>query len=278
MASSEEVYQALKARIDGGKLLVGATCPSEHELRDEFAVSRGTVRAALRRLAQEGYLEVAQGRRRRVRHPEPVPLAKLRLQNTGLRMPAQSGRAHRRFTPSFGEYLRQLGAEEGWQPTDDVLASPETVVWNDLRKVARFDVPEIAAKLRLKGKDKVTWFLRRRMGKGEPLVLQWVVVPVRIVTKVGYDDLQPGGLTRLYEGVYGIRRAFAEAHYRPTLVSRDEARLLRVERGSPLIEERRTSFFFRGGEKGKAADLTPYEHLYTLYTDRVSLDFSWHDR
>jgi len=96
------------------------------------------------------------------------------------------------------------------------------------------------------------------------------------VRRVPIEALGPGGVTRLYEEEFGIRRAAADAHYRPTLASREEARSLRIERDSALIEERRVSYFVPDDRKNPSSDaLMPYEYLLSLYTDRASLDFSW---
>lgn len=274
--TSDEIYQRIKAQITGGKLPVGTECPGEFQLASQFDVSRGTVRTALKRLAREGFLDVVQGRRRTVREPQPLPLAKLRLQAAD---PQPSGVSRSAMvTPSFGEYLRSLGREDGWEPSDDVLVSPERAACRDLNNIPRFDAAEIATKLNVKGRGMIIWFLRLRAAKGMPLALQWTVVPTRVVNNVGYDDLHPGGLTKLYQDTYGIRRAFAEAHYAPTLASREEARNLKVDRDSPLIEERRISYFSSSGlAHPSGADMVPYEYLLSLYTDRVSLDFSWYD-
>lgn len=51
----------LRARITAGDYAVGAFLPTEAELCEEFAVSRHTVREALRRLAEAGYLRRRQG-------------------------------------------------------------------------------------------------------------------------------------------------------------------------------------------------------------------------
>lgn len=76
---------------------------------------------------------------------------------------------------------------------------------------------------------------------------------------------------------YGIHRASADVHYRPTLASREEASMLRIGRESPLIEERRVSYY-RPAPLGQEFDAPiPYEYLFSLYTNRASLDFSWSD-
>ncbi len=55
-----------KARIEAGDFSVGSFLPTEIELCDEFGVSRHTVREALRRLAEAGFLQRRQGSGSRV--------------------------------------------------------------------------------------------------------------------------------------------------------------------------------------------------------------------
>ncbi|MEN2976807.1 GntR family transcriptional regulator [Tistrella arctica] len=56
-----QVFQDLRARISSGRYPVGSMVPTEAELCAEFAVSRHTVREALRRLVDQGYVERRQG-------------------------------------------------------------------------------------------------------------------------------------------------------------------------------------------------------------------------
>lgn len=53
--------EALRQRIEDGSFPVGALLPTEVELCEEFGVSRYTVREALRRLTEAGYLQRRQG-------------------------------------------------------------------------------------------------------------------------------------------------------------------------------------------------------------------------
>jgi GntR family transcriptional regulator len=261
----DEVYEKLKSRIERRELEPGALLPSEQALCEEFTVSRGTIRSVLKRIAQEGYLDVVQGRRRVVRVPEPLPLVKLSL-------PGQ------RRDPSFGEYLKQLGEITGWVPQDDTLRLPRRIPWYNVEGGPRLNVGEVRTRLGLDGQDEVTWFLRRRFAKGSPIALQWVVVPAAVVDRVDPSALYPGGLTKLYHDRYSIVRATVDAHYRATMAAKDEARHLRIERGAPLIEEHRVSYCFRQRvARGVADSAVPYEYLVSLYNDRVSLDFSWAD-
>ena len=55
-SSYADIYQTLKARIDGGQWQAGTTLPSENELCTEFGVSRNTVRRALELLIDEALI------------------------------------------------------------------------------------------------------------------------------------------------------------------------------------------------------------------------------
>lgn len=57
----------LRVRIDGGGLAPGDALPSEAAIVDAYGVSRGTVRAALATLENEGLIETRHGKGRFVR-------------------------------------------------------------------------------------------------------------------------------------------------------------------------------------------------------------------
>lgn len=56
----------LRRRLDAGEFSPGSMAPSEHSLAREYAVSRGTARAALAVLTDAGLVEVVPGQGRRV--------------------------------------------------------------------------------------------------------------------------------------------------------------------------------------------------------------------
>jgi DNA-binding GntR family transcriptional regulator len=111
------------------------------------------------------------------------------------------------------------------------------------------------------------------MANGEPIALQWTVVPARILPEVRHEYLQPGGVTQFYEE-QGVRRGRARSEYGPTRATRLEAGYLGIAVGAPLIEECRVSYH-RPAEK---TDDVPYEYLLSLYTERVTLTFEWRDQ
>lgn len=77
----EGIERTLRDAIRDGRLAVGITLPSSRSLARDLGVARGTVSAAYLQLAAEGYLELRQGARVRVRWaprhrpPSPAPPA-----------------------------------------------------------------------------------------------------------------------------------------------------------------------------------------------------------
>lgn len=66
-----QIYALLRERIVGGRYPIGSNLPTEVELCAEFAVSRYTVREALRRLVEQGMLARRQGSGSEVVSAEP---------------------------------------------------------------------------------------------------------------------------------------------------------------------------------------------------------------
>lgn len=69
----QEIADTLRGRIRAGDLRAGDRLPTQAELAGEFGVERGTVRQALRALAEDGLLsDVTKGSPPRVAAPAPV--------------------------------------------------------------------------------------------------------------------------------------------------------------------------------------------------------------
>jgi DNA-binding GntR family transcriptional regulator len=258
--SSEMLYRILRSRIENGQLPVGSEMPTEEKLTETYRLSRGTVRVALQRLADDGYLRAGQGRKRVIQRRTPLRLERLRIaskQYSEFALSAPRGSSSRR-SPSFGEYLRSLDL----RPADIVLHSTSGVACYTLAEEPRFDVgAHVSEALQISPGAMVHWILR----------LQWAVIVASLVPDVPQDFLVPGGLTQLYEQ-RGIRRDRVSTSYCPTRATKSEATYLRVGTGAPLIEERRVSYCRQSGRKE-----VPYEYLLCLYPERVALTYDWLD-
>ena len=65
-AKYESIYEDMKQKIEEGLYPSEAVFPSESELTAAYACSRATLRRALARLIEHGYIQAGQGRRMRV--------------------------------------------------------------------------------------------------------------------------------------------------------------------------------------------------------------------
>jgi DNA-binding GntR family transcriptional regulator len=75
MALHEKIYDSLSNRVYNGQYTFGEKLPSMASLTAEYGVSITTMRAALRRMQQEGLINLAQGREATVTYNEPVSSA-----------------------------------------------------------------------------------------------------------------------------------------------------------------------------------------------------------
>lgn len=261
----QDVYDAIKNRIETRQLSEGELFGSEHELKTEFNVSRGTVRRALSQLLRDGYVQLRAGQRREVRLPPPIRYTRLGMNDATV-------------VPSFGEHLCKIAGEEHWPqnewPEDMVIDRPKHVLWYNFTHERRMTPGMFRQAIGCQGDEEVIWFMRVRCARKTPLALQWAAIPAELVPQVSMEDLHPGGLTALYHRSGIVRHSF-ESTFSPTVASSEEARLLRIERGTPLLEEHRVSYYVSAEKDGAPR---PFELLVTLYTNRISLAFRWSDR
>lgn len=88
------IADELRQRVRSGQLSAGAMVPSELALGEEYGVARGTARAALVVLAEEGLIEVVPGQGRRVAGsppPDQEPVTAYERIATALRSRIEAG-------------------------------------------------------------------------------------------------------------------------------------------------------------------------------------------
>jgi GntR family transcriptional regulator len=196
-----QIEQALRARIS--TLRPGERLPSDADLCGEFKVSRMTARSAMQRLAEDGLIRREPGRGSFVAEPP----------------------AHRRATRlmTFSQEMRRAGRV----PSSRVLT-----------RVIRPSSQEEAASLGIPVRQPVVHLRRLRQADGEPIALESAVLIVDTAKAVMTADLAHGSLHEtlgqagfvLSRGIGVIAAAAATA---------EEARLLRIRAGDPLLVERR---------------------------------------
>ncbi|HEX3428905.1 MAG TPA: GntR family transcriptional regulator [Candidatus Limnocylindrales bacterium] len=197
-----QIEQALRERIAG--LRAGERLPSDAELMAEFGVSRMTARNAMQRLAEDGLLRREPGRGSFVSQPS----------------------AHRR-TNRLMTFTREM-LRAGRQPSSRVLIA-----------VVRPATVAEAEALGLAPREPVFHLRRLRLADDQPIVLESAILVVDTAPAIFAGDVERGSLhetltragfvLRRGTGTIGADRATAE-----------DARLLGLRVGDPLLVERRT--------------------------------------
>jgi GntR family transcriptional regulator len=193
-----QIETALRDRI--GKLPPGAPFPSDPQLAQEFGVSRMTVRHAVARLVSEGLVQRKVGRGSVVARPRiEKPLIGL---------------------TSFTEDMRLRGL----RPSSRVLA-----------RAVRPASAEEAEALAIGVGAPVLSLRRLRLADGEPMAIERVVLSVVAFPGLADEDFETQSLHEVLERRYGVRFAVARGSLRAVASSPQEARLLGISPGAPLI-------------------------------------------
>lgn len=223
--------EAIRQAIGGGLLRQGSALPPERELATELAISRITVRKALDCLVSEGLLVRRQGAGTFVTSRVEKQFAKL---------------------SSFTEDM----AARGWQASTRWLARHESAV-----------SPDEALNLGLSPGSRVYRFHRLRLADTMPMALEHATIAgFALPSEEAVEDSLYAALE-----TSGFRPARALQRLRAVLFTAEQARLLRVEPGSPgLFIERRgylddgrtvelTQSWYRGDAYDFVAELSSRE-------------------
>jgi GntR family transcriptional regulator len=196
-----QIERALRERLAG--LPPGERVPSDAELCAEFGVSRMTARHAMQQLAEDGLIRREPGRGSFVAKPPP----------------------HRRTNRlmTFSQEMRRAGRV----PTSMVLD-----------RLVRPSSNGEAASLEIPARQSVVHLRRLRLADGEPIALESTVLIAACADAVMAADLARGSLHEtLGRAGFVLRRGTGEIS--AAAASADEARLLRIRPGDPLLVEQR---------------------------------------
>lgn len=212
------VKQHLAALAD--RLPAGSPVPTERALAEEFGTSRTTVRQAIAELVVEGRLERTQGSGTFVARPKLVRVRQL---------------------TSFTDDMAAQGHQPGARLLELVSAPAE---------------PEVAARLGLAPDARVTRVSRVRTADGVPMALETSNLPSHRFPRLGRALDRAGSLYAAMRDGYGVVLAEVEDSVETALASPEEAELLGVDVGLPMLLVQRTAF---------DADGQPVEFTRSLY-------------
>ena len=212
------LYRQIKAlllsRLQAGEWRPGEAIPSEVELAARLKVSQGTVRKAVDELAQENHLVRRQGK------------------GTFVATHAEERTQYR--------FLRLM-------PDDEGAAGR---LWRRLLECRRVRVgAEAARALGLRVGDAAVQIRRLLLTPGEPaqpVVLDEIWLPGALFKGLSAEKLANwrGPMYGLFESEFDVRMVRAEERLRAVAAGADEAPLLGVAEGTPLLLVERLSYTY----------------------------------
>lgn len=202
-----QLANILREQIQNGEFEPQDAIPSERHLEYQYNLSRPTIRQAIDLLERQGYLYRIHGKGTFV---SPPKLQKGILELT-----------------SFSEDMRKRGLEPGQQILDFEYVTPST---------------KIAQQLGLNDPDaKVLRIRRIRLGNEEPIGLQDSYLALDSAYTITREEIeQRGSIYAILQDKFGIFPTEADETLEVTVATPDEAELLQIPVGSPLLLNERT--------------------------------------
>lgn len=205
-----QLEDALSRRIEKGEFQPGAPIPTEEQLEREYGVSRAPVRQAVARLVLAGKVTRIPGRGTFVTEPRY-------LEKPGLR--------------SVTEDLHAQNIELAVRMVTSTLERP---------------TQKIAKLLQLGDDEEVVHLLRVRYADGEPIFVCDSYLSHRLVPGLHDRKLVDGSLYKTLETVYGKSPVDGDEELRASLATAEEAKLLAIKPGAPVLVSRRVTYLAGG--------------------------------
>lgn len=225
-----QLKEILRERIRSGEWKPGSLIPSERELSEKYGISRMTARQAITDLVNEGIFYREQGKGTFVSNRK---ITQQLIHLTG-----------------FTEDIRARGQ----LPSTKVLTA----------EMAPAD-DATAEKLRIDPGTLIFRLQRLRLADDEPLAIEISQIHFKGCERLLEEDLEHNSLYRVLEAKFGIMLMEADQELEAGLVGNDEAQLLNISPGSPVLFTRRTTYTERN-QPIEYAKAMYCGHKYTFYT------------
>jgi GntR family transcriptional regulator len=201
-----QLANILRQQIEDGTWKQHELILSERQLEDQYNLSRPTIRQAIDLLVRQGYLYRVHGKGTFV---SPPKLQKGILELT-----------------SFSEDMRNRGLKPG----------------QVFLEFAYMDAPaKVARHLELPHGRKVLRIKRIRTGNGEPIGIQDSYLALEPGQELTRKEVEArGSIYALLQEKFGVFPSEADETLEVTLATAEEAKLLEIPEGSPLLLNERT--------------------------------------
>ncbi|EHU4926486.1 GntR family transcriptional regulator [Vibrio vulnificus] len=200
-----QIADAIRGKISSGEYKVGDALPTEAQLREEFSVSRVTVRQAIKLLVESGELESKQG----------------------------SGTYVKENKVNYDIYQQSSFAEK-WSHLDSIIRSD--VLAFEIRS-ASISMAEI---LQINEGDRVFYVKRVRYVDDNPITVEETWLPTEMFPDLTYQVMK-GSKYDYIEKHKGLIIDRSEQEIIPVLPPQEIAILLGIDTSQPIIEKRTRS-------------------------------------
>lgn len=198
----KQVYAVLVRRIADSEWQPGDSLPSEQVLALELGVSQGTVRKALDALAAEKLVQRRQGKGTFVaEHTQEHALFRF----------FRIARPH----PDGERVIPESGSDRVRRRTATAIER---------------------SKLSLRKGALIVEIKRTRLIDHVPAITEKIVLPLELFPEIDHQNSLPNTLYSLYQSVYGISVATAHEELSAVSATKEDAKRLTVEPGSPLLQ------------------------------------------
>jgi GntR family transcriptional regulator len=218
-----QLKEALTEAIESGLWEAGERIPSEPELCRRFGVSRTVVRQALKEMTYQGLVVREKGRGTFVAEPKI----------------SSSSLVH-----SLVGFYEDM-AERGHAPVAEVLEQAIEPASAKLMTILGIEATTPVIKL-----------VRLRFVQGEPIVLVTSYLPYDLCPKLADADLSEQSLYAFLKAEYGLSVASGRRRIDAVAANENEARLLQVAEGAPLLKLDSVSYLEDG---------TPLEYFHGVF-------------
>ena len=218
-----QLKEALAEAIESGMWQAGERIPSEPELCRRFGVSRTVVRQALKEMTYQGLVVREKGKGTFVAEPKI----------------SSSSLVH-----SLVGFYEDM-AERGYAPVTEVLEQ-------DIEPAS----PKLMTILRIEATTPVIKLVRLRFVQGEPIVLVTSYLPYDLCPKLADADLSQQSLYAFLKAEYELSVASGRRRIDAIAANENEARLLQVAEGAPLLKLDSVSYLEDG---------TPLEYFHGVF-------------
>ena len=221
----QPIYLQIAARIESAiedkSILPGAMLPPAQTLCEHMGISRMTLRQAYSVLERKGYIETRRG----------------------VGTYARGGRIEKKIAGmlSFSEEVKARGGVPSSLPLS-VRVGPPT--------------RDAQAALALEDGEPTFEMKRLRFSDNTPLAVEMVHVPYRLFHGIDQLDWKHASLYRVMEDNYGVKLSRCLSEIVATSATREQAELLSVGIGSPLLSINRKSY---------STEDVPIEYSITCY-------------